>query len=387
MMRLALKIAIRFLKSAKLQTFTIVLGIAVGVSVQIFIGSLIGGLQKDLINTTIGNSSQITIKNVDSGYIENYNAIIDDIYGISSNIIIASETVDGSATAIKNTQSNPVVIRGFNFENANQIYKFDKKITEGVLPNLVNEVSLGIGVMKELGLNLYDTFEMQVPLVGNINLTVVGVFDFNVSQINNSWVISNLTTAQQVLNLQDKVTSIEMQIKDVFGAEKDSLLVKNFLNDENSYEVSNWIELNGQLLSGLQGQSTSSLMIQVFVMLSVVLGIASVLAISVMQKSKQIGILKAMGIKDRDASFVFLSQGAILGLLGGLLGVVLGLGLAYMFSTFALDTNGKPIINLFIDANFIIISATIATLASTLASLIPAKKSSKLSIIEVIKNG
>ena len=61
-MKLALKIAIRFLKSAKLQTLTIVLGIAVGVSVQIFIGSLIGGLQKDLINTTIGNSSQITIK-------------------------------------------------------------------------------------------------------------------------------------------------------------------------------------------------------------------------------------------------------------------------------------------------------------------------------------
>ena len=94
-----------------------------------------------------------------------------------------------------------------------------------------------------------------------------------------------------------------------------------------------------------------------------------------------------MGIKDKDASFVFLFQGAILGLLGGLLGVAFGLGLAYMFSAFALDTNGQPIINLFIDTNFIIISATIATLSSTLASLIPARKSSKLSVIEVIRNG
>jgi lipoprotein-releasing system permease protein len=386
-MKLALKIAIRFLKSAKLQTLTIVLGIAVGVSVQIFIGSLIGGLQKDLINTTIGNSSQITIKNIDSGYINNYNTLINDVYDVTNNIIIASETIDGAGTAIKNTQSNQVIIRGFNFENANKIYEFNEKLTDGNLPSLVNEVSVGVGVMEELGLNLYDTFEMQVPLVGSINLTVVGVFDFDVSQINNSWIISSISTAQQVLDLQDEVTSIEMQIEDVFLAEEDSLLVKNFLNDENTYEVSNWIELNGQLLSGLQGQSTSSLMIQVFVMISVVLGIASVLAISVMQKSKQIGILKAMGIKDKDASFVFLFQGAILGLLGGLLGVAFGLGLAYMFSTFALDTNGQPIINLFIDTNFIIISATIATLASTLASLIPARKSSKLSVIEVIRNG
>ena len=103
-----------------------------------------------------------------------------------------------------------------------------KKLTDGNLPSLVNEVSVGVGVMEELGLNLYDTFEMQVPLVGSINLTVVGVFDFDVSQINNSWIISNIATAQQVLSLQDEVTSIEMQIEDVFLAEEDSLLVKNF---------------------------------------------------------------------------------------------------------------------------------------------------------------
>ena len=386
-MKLALKIAIRFLKSSKLQTLTIILGIAVGVSVQIFIGSLIGGLQKDLVNTTIGNSSQINITNEALGTIQNYDSLIDNLYQVSNNLQIISEAVDGAGTAIKNAQSNPVLLRGFDFTNANQIYEFDERIIDGDLPSELNQIAIGKGIFETLNLSLYDTLDLQIPLIGTTTLTVVGVFDFNVSQINSSWIISNLNTAQQVLNLSDEITSIEIQTKDVFLVEEDSVLIKAFLNDEITYGVSNWIESNGELLSGLQGQSTSSLMIQVFVMISVVLGIASVLAISVMQKSKQIGILKAMGIKDKDASFVFLFEGFILGLFGAILGILLGLFLTYMFSTFALDNNGEPIINLFIDNNFILISALVATLASTIASVIPARKSSKLSVIEVIRNG
>ena len=386
-MKLALKIAIRFLKSAKIQTLTIILGIAVGVSVQIFIGSLIGGLQKDLVNTTIGNSSQITIANKDSGYLDNYSTIVQNVYQVSSNITIASATVDGAGTAINNANSSPILLRGFNFLNANKIYEFDQKLTQGSLPTQANEIAIGKDILQELGLNVNDSLEIDIPLVGSSVLTIVGAFDFNVSQINSSWVITTLSTAQQILNISDVATSVEIQVSDVFLAKEDATLVANYLNDSTTYSVTNWIDLNGALLSGLQGQSTSSLMIQVFVMLSVVLGIASVLAISVMQKSKQIGILKAMGIKDKDASLVFLFQGFFLGLLGSLLGVLLGLGLAYAFSTFALDNTGQPIINLFIDTNFIIISAVIATLASTFASVIPAIKSSKLSVIEVIRNG
>jgi lipoprotein-releasing system permease protein len=386
-MKLALKIASRFLKSAKLQTLTIVLGIAVGVSVQIFIGSLIGGLQKDLVETTIGNTSQITIKNINTGTIQKDELLLQQLYTYSDNIKVVSEAVDGAGTAIFNANSAPAVIRGFYFEHAEQIYEFNERLTEGELPDELNEVALGSGMLEQLGLSLYDTFTVDIPLIGSASVTVVGVFSFNVSQLDNSWIISNLTTAQQMLNLGNELTAIEMQLNDVFLAKEDAVIIESNLVDAVNYEITNWMDLNGELLSGLQGQSTSSLMIQVFVMISVVLGIASVLAISVMQKSKQIGILKAMGIKDKDASLVFLFQGFLLGLFGAILGVLLGLGLTYMFSTFALDTNGQPIINLFIDPNFIVLSSIIATLASTFASLIPARKSSKLSVIEVIRNG
>ena len=127
-------------------------------------------------------------------------------------------------------------------------------------------------------------------------------------------------------------------------------------------------------------------MIQVFVMISVLLGIASVLAITVVQKSKQIGILKAMGIKDKTASLIFLFQGLLLGIAGGILGVALGLGLAFVFTKFAVNSDGTPVVPLYIDYKFILLSALIAVGASTLAALIPARKSLKLNPIEVIRN-
>ena len=124
-----------------------------------------------------------------------------------------------------------------------------------------------------------------------------------------------------------------------------------------------------------------------FVLISVVLGIASILAIIVLQKSKQIGILKAMGIKNLDASFIFLFEGLILGIFGAITGIALGFGLLASFQTFAIDAStGEPVIPLFIDYGFIGLSALIAVGVSTLAALIPARKSSKLSVIEVIRN-
>ncbi|HNX46800.1 MAG TPA: FtsX-like permease family protein, partial [Anaerolineaceae bacterium] len=117
------------------------------------------------------------------------------------------------------------------------------------------------------------------------------------------------------------------------------------------------------------------------------LGIASVLAISVAQKSRQLGILKAMGIRDRIASLIFLLQGFILGIFGAILGVGFGLGLAVAFTKFALNPDGTPVIDLFIDPQFIAISALVALAAATLAALIPARSSSRLEPIEVIRNG
>jgi lipoprotein-releasing system permease protein len=386
-MKLAFQIASRFLKSGKLQTLFIILGIGVGVSVQVFIGALISGLQKSLVDTTIGNSSQITITRTDEGYISNYDALIEDILNSDSRIRVAAGNFNVAGTLEKNSDTLPVLVRGFELSQADGIYKFSDKLTEGRLPNANNEVILGIFFKSEFNLNLGDTLTIQVPLKGNTTLTVVGFFDFEVKAINELWAVSTLSTTQTLFLVPDVVSSIESQVKASAYFEADAISVKVSEQIGSDYVTSNWIENNASLLSGLQGQSISSLMIQVFVLISVVLGIASILAIIVLQKSKQIGILKAMGIKNSDASLIFLFQGLILGIFGALTGVLLGIGLLVSFQTFAIDaTTGDPVIPLNIEYSFIALSALIAVGVSTLAALVPARKSSKLSVIEVIRN-
>jgi lipoprotein-releasing system permease protein len=385
-MKLAIQIAWRFLASAKRQTFIIVLGIAVGVSVQVFIGSLITGLQDSLVDKTIGSSSHITVLSNDENnpLISNYQSVMDDIEQNNQEISVISPTVDLGGILEKGLVKKEILFRGLDFQNANEIYKFDQKLTSGSrLPEALNEVILGKTIQTDLDLSLGDT--ILIDINGTYHtLTVVGFFDFNVFIVNKTWGVSTLGTLQQILG-ESSVTSIELQIDQVFDAEGLALALDQDLIDNDLY-TTNWMAENQELLSGLSGQSTSSLMIQVFVIISVVLGISSVLAITVMQKSKQIGIMKAMGILDRDASLVFLSEGFILGIFGAIGGVLLGYGLLYSFTTFALNPDGTPVVPLSIEVGFIALSAMIALVASTLASLIPAIKSSKLTVIEVIRN-
>lgn len=385
-MTLPFKIAVRFLKSSKGQTALIALEIAVGVSVQIFIGSLIQGLQKSLINKTIGNSSQITISsNTDDRFIKDYSEIINKIKTSDNRIINISVASDVPALVNEDEKNYSVLVRGMNIEDSDKIYNIKKRIYEGREPKSELETIIGKELQQELGAKIGDKLQI-ITNSGEINeLTITGFYNLNVASINKSWMITTLETSQRIFSLDNRITGIEMQVNEVFKA--DEIASKLIPTLDNNFKVDNWKAQNAELLSGLNGQSISSIMIQVFVLISVSLAIASILAITVIQKSKQIGILKAMGIKDRSASLIFLFQGLLLGVMGAILGVLLGLLLGVVFTKFALNPDGTPVVDLYIDYGFIALSAIIALISATVASLIPAKRSSKLNPIEVIRNG
>lgn len=388
-MRIAFKIAARFLKSGRGQTILIILGIAIGVSVQMFIGLLIQGLQKSLVNTTIGSASQITITSLaDDKLIQDWQNKEQQVGNADSRLIHISPAADGSAFVKFDGKNEPVLVRGLETDKAEGIYKLGERLTEGTLPQNNDEVTVGKELAEKLGLQTGDTVEIQNIKGETTKLTVSGFYDLKVGAINKSWLIVNLAASQDFFGYGDSITSIEMQLpeSEVFNAEEIAALVAGSLSDD-TLQVDNWQAQNQSLVSGLNGQSTSSLMIQVFVVVSVVLGISSVLSITVLQKSKQIGILKAMGLKDGQTRTVFLFQGLILGVFGALIGIALGSGLLYAFTTFAVNADGTPVVPIYINYGFIALSALIAVAASLIASVIPASKSSKLSPIEVIRNG
>ena len=383
-MRLAFSIALRFLRSGRGQTILIALGIAIGVSVQIFIGSLIQGLQIDLVDTTIGSQSQITISSEsEDGLIADYEDIASTIDSSYPAVSFVSPVADGPALISKDDESFSILLRGLDYDQSEGIYKISEKL-EGSLPE-EGEVLIGRELKEENNIDIGDEIDLLSGDGGQETMTVSGIFDLGTASLNKSWVLAGIETAQDFFGYDDKATGIEMQVEDVFAADTVAADIGATLPAD--ARVDNWKDQNASLLAGLNGQSISSYMIQVFVLVSVLLGIASVLAITVVQKSRQIGILKAMGIQDGQTSLIFVFQGLLLGIGGAILGILLGLGLAYAFTTFALNPDGTPVVPLYIDPAFIALSAGIAVLVSVLAALIPARRSSRLDPIEVIRNG
>ncbi|RLL84683.1 permease [Mesotoga sp. H07pep.5.4] len=388
-MKLAFSIAMRFLSSSKVQTLLIVLGIAIGVSVQVFIGSLIQGLQKDLVDTTIGSSSQVTItSSEEDNRVADWESIISEIDSLDlpTELKALSASADLPVFIDSGNRTLSVLLRGLQFPESNAIYKIDTRLVDGKIPENYREILIGKGLKEDLEVKIGEKITIFTPDRTVETLEVVGIFDLGVASLNRNWLISTIDTAQSVGDLGDAVTSIEMQVSEVFRADENASLISEALRNP-SLQVTDWKSQNEDLLSGLNGQSISSIMIQVFVIIAVSLGIASVLAVTVVQKSRQIGILKAMGLRDSTTSFVFLFQGLALGVVGAVVGIAFGLLLIIMFSTFAVGPDGEPILSISLNYGFVMLSAIIAISASTIAAMVPARRSSKLSPVEVIRNG
>jgi len=179
----------------------------------------------------------------------------------------------------------------------------------------------------------------------------------------------------------DEFDLIEIQVADVFS----STSVSATFSDLDGVTAVDWQEQNRELLTGLQSQSISSIMIQVFVVVAVGLGIASTLAIAAVQKTRQIGILKALGLSDRRSGTVFLWQAALLGVAGTLGGLGDGWGLIAGFDLAAAGSDALFPVS--VDPAFAALSAAIGIGIALLSALVPYRSTSRLDPIEVIQNG
>ena len=380
------RIALRFLRSNKVQTLLIVLGIAVGVSVQVFVGSLVSSLQSSLLDAAVGSSPQVTIS-PDANYtvISDWQTTVDGLNQIAA-VTTVSVSADSPAFLRAGTSTESILVRGLQFQNATLIYNLDKAIYQGTVPATAGQVAIGKDLATQLGKGVYDTINVTTPANQNYSLTITGLYDLKVQAVNKLWVLTPLEGAQAMFNYGSGVTAIEMKVKDVMAADQVAQQVRVQFAGQ-PIVVSDWKEQNAQLLSGLQSQGFSSIIIQTFVLASVVIAIASILAIKVLQRSRQIGILKAMGITDRDASLIFIYEGSMLGILGAVAGAVLGVVMIIGFTAGTKQADGSSLLQITADPGFVLLSTSIAIIAATVAAAIPARKSSKLTPVEVIRNG
>ena len=213
--------------------------------------------------------------------------------------------------------------------------------------------------------------------------TVAGLADYGSSELNERIVLVSLASAQGLFDLPGGVSSLEVRNTDVFGAD----VLAGRIAERTGTDTESWISRNEDLLAGLRSQSLSSVVIQVFVILAVALGIASVLTVSVVRRSREIGILRATGTRASSVTVVFVLQGAILGLLGSAIGILLGATLIRVFQAIALAEAGSAGFPVTLSGWLVVRSAGVALGVGVLASLIPARSAARMDPAVVIRDG
>ena len=165
-----------------------------------------------------------------------------------------------------------------------------------------------------------------------------------------------LRTAQSLLGMIGGVTTIDMTIENIYAAED----IAQRIQAANAVEADSWIKTNAQFFTAVRAQETSNTLIRLFVALSVAFGIAAVLIVSVIQRSKDIGILRAMGTSRGQILRVFLLQGGLLGFVGSLFGAALGAGALIYWHSVARQPDGAELFPLILERRLFILTALLA---------------------------
>jgi lipoprotein-releasing system permease protein len=214
-----------------------------------------------------------------------------------------------------------------------------------------------------------------------LNLTITGIFDLGSKPANARTTFMALRTAQSLLGLPGGVTAIDITLHDVYGAE---VLAQRIAHSAD-VQADSWIRTNEQFFSAVQAQTSANTAIRFFVALSVAFGIASVLVVSVVQRSREIGILRAMGISRAQVMRLFLLQGGLLGLGGALAGIALGGAALLLFHTLQRNPDGTPLFPIAVEPSLFVLSVLLATLTGLLAALAPARRAARLDPVVAIR--
>lgn len=385
------KIALRFLFDNRMQSLLIIFGITVGSAVIVFITALITGLQANVVERTLGTQAHIRILAPDEAnrllrepgeaatlFLESPRAqrlrsIINwqdvrDVLDQHPDVLAVSPVVSGPALARRGVARESVALLGIDPERYQRIIPLVDEMVAGTLEVGAGNAVIGSELARDLGLGVGDKLRLDAGEGREAVVDVAGIFELGVRELDSRYVYLDLKQAQTLLDLPGGITVIDTTVAEIFQADR----IAERLGRLTGLRAESWMETNGQLLNALRSQSLTTEMIRVFVGVSVAFGIASVLAVSVVQRTREIGILRAMGSPRGQILRVFLLQGGLLGLFGSACGGGVGWLLVQVFNTL-----GPGLFPIPIEGSLIPLAMLIATLTGVLAAALPARRAAR----------
>jgi lipoprotein-releasing system permease protein len=391
-------VAIRFLKEGLVQTLFIIGGISIGVGVIIFMSALLTGLKSNFVNRVLTGQAHIQViapKEVvramrSSGDRDVVQSTlqsplqrlksIDQWQSIAAQIAqmpwvsVVSPAATGAALVIRGSASQSVNLMGIVPDLYYQIVPLPEKIVQGRAVLSGEDVLIGTELASILGVTVGDKISLS-SATGSFNvLTLRGIFDLGNKGANTRTVYVAMRSAQSLLNLTGVATVLDVTLQDVYQAEN----IAQKITAMTQMQADSWIKTNEQFFTAIGAQTTANTAIRFFVALSVGFGIASVLVVSVVQRSSDIGILRAMGIKRSQILRIFLIQGGLLGLGGALVGACLGASALLLWEVFMRNADGTVMFVLELDGALFLQALALATLTGLLAAFAPALRAARL---------
>ena len=398
--------ALRYLQKDKAQTGLVLAAVAIGVSVIVFLSALINGLQTSLIDKTLGSQAHITLRRLREAptpienptpelaiartvqarsqrlrSIDQWPSVLQSARKVPG-IIAASPIVSGAGFAVRGDAKEAIVLRGVELEASLEILDLEKRLVSGRLDAASGSVAIGATLADNLGVVPGDKIRVSTSEGVADTVTVTGIFNLGNQSVDRTWVVTSLRHAQSLFALPGGTTAIELKVDDVFLAEE----LAQELHDRTGLEAESWMALNADLLQGLSAQDSSKTLIQFFVTLAVALGIASVLIVSVVQKTREIGILRAVGTPSRRILFLFLIQGGMLGVVGSVFGSALGALFAKGFQLVAVAPDGSPLFPVELTWQLFLSASILAVMVGLLAAAIPALRGARLDPAAAIRH-
>jgi lipoprotein-releasing system permease protein len=398
-----LTVALRFLREGRMQTALIIGGAAIGVAVIFFITAVLTGVQGDLIRRVTGAQAHIVIKPPEEtvaplvagdgsrlASIQARPQRLTTIDGwpalarateMTAEVVAVAPVATGSALGIKGDASRSVVIVGTELERYLRVVRLDDKVKAGVLQIDTGDALVGIELAKDLGAVIGDRFRVQSAQGVSEVFRIRALLDLGSRELNRRYVYTDLRAAQSLLGIPGRITNIDVSIRDMMRAEQ----VSAQLRAQSGQLVESWIQTNNQVFAAIKNQDIMTLLIRVFITIVVALGIASVLVVSVVQKRKEIGILRAVGATRRQMLGVFLLQGAMVGTGGALLGSALGMVLVSVFSRILRNAEGQALFSLSFDFRLIGFVVAGAAVLGLIAAVLPARNAARLDPAQAIR--
>lgn len=397
-------VASRFLREGRMQSLFIIGGVAIGVAVIVFMSALLQGLQANLVRRVLTAQPHIQVlppkervriqhDNDEAWHADRLQAPLQRLKSIDQwpsvlqqvralpDVKVVSPAVTGSALVTRGGATRSLSLTAVDLALYQQIVNLSEKIVAGQARLGTSDILIGTELAADLGLAVGDKLLVQSATGAGSHFVVAGILDLGNKGANQRSGFVALHSGQSLLGYPGGITGIDVTVHDVYAAET----VAQRIEQLTRLQADSWIKTNAQFFSAVHSQSLANTAIRFFVGLSVAFGIASVLVVSVVQRSKEIGILRAMGISRGQVMRVFLLQGGLLGLGGAALGSVAGTLALQLWLKIATTPDGLPMFTITLEPSLFALALGLATLTGLLAALAPALRAARLEPVVAIR--